>query len=150
MASETRTFDLPLAGEQAYPLIRDAGVQLPGFDREAERQAEGFIKFVRVLGWSNPMGMEVQLQVLNEQATRVQLTAKLLALADPMGFMKGALDMFEGHITACAHAAAAGQPWPAPPSHDKKGAKSTVILLGILALIMVPIFAFLVLVILMR
>jgi hypothetical protein len=142
MASESRHFDIALPAEQAYALVRQAALQLPGFSRSSENQQAGFLVFERLLGWSNPMKVEVRLEMTAPTVCRVNLTAKLLALADPMGFMRGVLDMFEGHITGCATAAAQGQPWPAAPTHDKKGLRATGILLGVLALVLIPLFLF--------
>lgn len=146
MASETRHFDIALPSEQAYAVVRQAALQLPGFSRSSENQQAGFLVFERLLGWSNPMKVEVRLEMTAPTVCRVNLTAKLLALADPMGFMRGVLDMFEAHITGCANAAAQSQPWPAPPTHDKKGLRANVIVLGVLALILIPVFLFVALV----
>jgi hypothetical protein len=144
MASEKRHFDIALPAEQAYALVRQAALQLPGFSRSSENQQAGFLVFERLLGWSNPITVEVRLEMIAPNVCRVNLTAKLLALADPMGFMRGVLDMFQGHISGCATAAAQGQPWPAPPTHDKKGLRATLILLAVLGVILVPLFLFVV------
>ncbi len=149
MASETREFELNLAPEPAYHLVRQAGTQLPGFRLSYERQDQGFLQFERLLGWSNPMRVEARLEIRGDQRVGVKLTAQLLAFLDPLGFMKGALDMFEEHLRGCAEAAAQNAPWPKAPSYDKRGLQGTLVLLAVLVVIGLGIVGFVVLVLVM-
>ena len=114
-ASTTRSLDIPRPPEEARALLETACGAVPGYEPNGDLQwRKGWLSL------TNPVTFRVELMPSGDGGTTVTMTAKILALFDPFGFTKEALDQFEHSIQA--HVAVEGtDQLPAAPLGAKRG-----------------------------
>lgn len=129
MADKMHTFQLQMPATQAYPLVRQAAIEVRGFSLKREDPAHYMMELARGFGLTNPVDVTISVYEPAPGQTAVQMKASIFALADPMGFLPSVLGMFETHILAHAQALQTGQP-PPPPPRDKRAWAITIGSLG--------------------
>ena len=124
---------------------------MSGFRLFQEDRSQATLWFKRGFGWTNPIDLKVWVfspGSENPHAAVVRYQASILALADPMGFTKGAIDMFEKHVQAHLHSAMTGAPLPPPPK-DLRAMKINFIIIGIAAVLVIGVIVAIALVVLL-
>lgn len=128
MASKSRDITLAAPSNVTYGLARAAGTELPGFRLSREDPAGYYLKFARGWGWTNPTDVEVTIYQLDADNSQLRLSASILALIDPFGFLDSALDMFETHLRAHHQASLQGVR-PPPPPKDRRAMWVNIIII---------------------
>lgn len=123
-ASTTTELILDMTPEEARALLEAACATVPGYEPNGDLQwRKGWLSL------TNPVTFRAELMPCGDGRTTVKMTAKILALFDPFGFTREALDQFD-HIIQ-AHAAVHGtDQLPATPLGAKRGLYVLVGMLG--------------------
>ena len=114
-ASTTRSLDMALTPNDARALLETAGAAVPGYE------PNGDLKWRK--GWfslSNPVTVRAELMPSGDGGTTITMTANILALFDPFGFTKEAMDQFQHSIQAHLAVQGTDQP-PATTPGAKRG-----------------------------
>lgn len=131
MASKSRDITLAAPSNVAFGLARAAGSELPGFRVSRDDPAGYYLKFARGFGWTNPTDIEVTVYQLDAQSSQLRLSANILALFDPFGFLDSTLDRFENHLRAHHQASLQGVR-PPPPPRDRRVMWANIIIIGVM------------------
>lgn len=131
MPSQSRDVSLPIAANQAYALLRSAGSEIPGFRLVRENPQAYSIDFARGFGWTNPVDVTASVFATGESQAQIRLTASILALADPFGFLPSVLGLFEKRIQQHLYSMSTGAPLP-PPERDGRAMTVNLIIIGVL------------------
>ncbi len=133
MASKKKEVLVEAPAQIVYGLARTSGSEIASFRCVIDNPTAGYAKFSRGFGLTNPMDVTITVATINEHRTSVVYEASILALADPFGFLTGALDVFSAHLENHRQAWATGTA-PGPAPKDKRPLYVTLGCLGLLAL----------------
>lgn len=129
MPSQSRDVSLPIPANQAYAVLRNAGSEIPGFKLVRENPQAYSMDFARGFGWTNPVDVTASVFATGESQAQIRVTASILALADPFGFLPSVLGLFEKRIQQHVHSMTTGAPLP-PAERDGRAMKVNLIIIG--------------------
>jgi hypothetical protein len=130
MPSQSRDVSLPVSANQAYALVRSAGSEIPGFKLVRENPQAYSIDFARGFGWTNPVDVTANVFATADGQAQIRVTASILALADPFGFLPSVLGLFEQRIQQHVHSMTTGAPLP-PPKKDGRAMTVNLVIIAV-------------------
>ncbi len=117
-ASKSRSVQVDLPPSEARALVEEAATPLTKYKPRVNPNSDDLC-WRKGWGLSNPVTVKAELMPA-AQGTTVTYTASILALFDPFGFTKGALDQFEQQLLAHREVRGTDQP-PSPVVADNRG-----------------------------
>lgn len=135
MGAETiETMTLPMDQDSAKALILNAIGDMKKYKLVDEDESLGLVRWRKGFGWTNPVTIEARFSP-GDGGTQVELKAMVMALFDPFGFTREAMEIATGQVRAHLAARESGGAIPEPAS-EKRGVYVNVVVIGFAVLFM--------------
>lgn len=135
MGAETiETITLPMDADSAKALVLNAIGDMQKYRLVDDDEALGLVRWRKGFGWTNPVTIEARFKP-GGGGTEVELKAMVMALFDPFGFTKEAMEIATGQIRAHMDARSSGGPIPEPPA-ERRGMYINAVVILVLFLAM--------------